>query len=170
MCSTQPVKVLGSDDHGGHAPHMRVPVESLVPLDDALTFEAGAAIACGTGTAWGALERLGDVKGASIAIYGQGPVGLSATLLATACGARVIAVDPEPERLARVREFGAAETIDPRELNAPQAIRDLTDGDGVPLALETSGTIGASNDVLDSLGRWGRGCFVGVGGKFSWTC
>ena len=70
-------------------------------LPDELSFEAGAAISCGTGTAWGALHRLALLGDQTIAVFGQGPVGLSATLLASQMGARVIALDTSEERLQR---------------------------------------------------------------------
>ena len=92
----------------------------LVPLPDALSFETGAAISCGTGTAYGALKRVNLQGGETIAIFGQGPVGLSATQLAAAMGARVIALDISAERRQLAREFGAHEVIDARS-NDPVA-------------------------------------------------
>jgi D-arabinose 1-dehydrogenase-like Zn-dependent alcohol dehydrogenase len=59
--------VYGSGGHGGHARYMKVPVSTLVPLPDALSFVTGAAISCGTGTAWGALRRLNLQGGETIA-------------------------------------------------------------------------------------------------------
>src|SRR5262249_20904833 len=50
--------VFGANGNGGHAKYMKVPVHTLVPLSDALSFVTGAAISCGTGTAYGALKRL----------------------------------------------------------------------------------------------------------------
>ena len=73
-----------------------------MPLPEELSFEEGAAISCGTGTAYQALRRL-DVSGRdTLAVFGQGPVGLSATMLGVAMGARVIAIDVGGER----RELG----------------------------------------------------------------
>ncbi len=93
------ITVYGMTGHGAHAPLMKVPASTLVPMPDAITFEEGAAISCGTGTAYGALKRL-DVSGRdTLAVFGQGPVGLSATMLGAAMGARVIAVDIAKERL-----------------------------------------------------------------------
>src|SRR5689334_3296810 len=89
--------VFGASANGAHARYMLAPVSTLVPLPDQLSFETGAAISCGTGTAYGALKRLNLQGGESIAIFGQGPVGLSATQLAIAMGARVIALDVSPE-------------------------------------------------------------------------
>ena len=75
---------------------MKVPAFTLVPMPESLSFEEGAAVSCGTGTAYGALKRL-DVSGRdTLAVFGQGPVGLSATMLGRAMGARVIAVDISP--------------------------------------------------------------------------
>src|SRR6202049_447428 len=104
--------VYGITGHGGHARYMKVPASTLVPLPDGLSFETGAAISCGTGTAYGALRRVGLSGRDTIAIFGQGPVGLSATQLAVAMGARVIALDISPERRALAREVGANEGID----------------------------------------------------------
>jgi threonine dehydrogenase-like Zn-dependent dehydrogenase len=165
MCTTAPARVFGINDHGAHAPFIRVPVTTLVPLDESLSFEAGAAIGCGTGTAWGGLDRLGDIGGATIAVFGQGPVGLSATLLATARGARVIAIDPAPARLARAQRLGAVAAIDPAKVQASTALRDFTDGAGVPLVIETSGATAATTEALAALAPWGRVCLVGLGGE-----
>ncbi len=76
--------VFGVTAHGAHAPYMKVPARTLVPLPEELSFTTGAAISCGTGTAYGALRRLDLGAGDSIAIFDQGPVGLSATQLASA--------------------------------------------------------------------------------------
>src|SRR5262249_22808629 len=78
---------------GGDANYMKVPVATLVPLPHSLSFATGAAISCGTGTAWGALKRINLQGGETIAIFGQGPVGLSATQFAVVMGARVLAID-----------------------------------------------------------------------------
>src|ERR1700719_4995927 len=123
--------VYGATGHGAHAPHMKVPAHTLVPLPDELSFATGAAISCGTGTAFGALRRMNLSGRDTAAIVGQGPVGLSATQLAAAMGARVIALDVSEQRLARAKDFGADALIDPKliEPNAddPAArIKELT--------------------------------------------
>src|SRR5262249_41613077 len=68
------IGVYGRTVQGGPANYMTVPAFPLVPLPDSLSFEEGAAISCGTGTAYGALKRL-DVSGRdTLAVFGQGPV------------------------------------------------------------------------------------------------
>ncbi len=155
--------VYGMTGHGAHAPFMKVPAGTLVPLPDELGFDEGAAISCGTGTAYGALKRL-DVSGRdTLAIFGQGPVGLSATMLARAMGARVIAVDLAPERRRLATEFGAEAVIDPRAADPVAALRDLTRGEGVEAAVDCTGNPEARIAAVRSAATWGRVCFVGEG-------
>jgi threonine dehydrogenase-like Zn-dependent dehydrogenase len=157
--------VYGVTGHGAHAPYMKVPAYTLVPLPDALSFATGAAISCGTGTAFSALRRM-DLSGAdTIAIVGQGPVGLSATQLAVAMGARVIALDVSAERLARAEEFGADAVIDPKADEPVAAIKALTHGQGADLALDTSGTAEGRITAVRGTRAWGTVCFVGEGGN-----
>jgi len=165
LCQKTSVKVYGNNSHGGHAQYMCVPANTLVPLDDALSFTAGAAISCGTGTAYGALRRMNVSGNDTLAIFGQGPVGLSATQLAAAMGARVIALDISPQRLERARAFGAAETINPSNVDAVAAIRELTHGLGADLTLDTSSSPEARIQAIRALKVWGTCCFVGEGGE-----
>jgi threonine dehydrogenase-like Zn-dependent dehydrogenase len=159
------ITVYGMTGHGGHAPFMLAPAFTCVPLPDALSFEEGASVSCGTGTAYGALKRL-DVSGRdTLAVFGQGPVGLSATMLGRAMGARVIAIDVVPERLTLARELGAEETINARDTDAVKAIHDLTHGEGAETTMDCSGSAEGRLGALQSAGTWGRVAFVGEGGQ-----
>ena len=157
--------VYGSGGHGGHAKYMKVPVSTLVPLPDALSFVTGAAISCGTGTAWGALRRLNLQGGETIAIFGQGPVGLSATQLAVVMGARVIAVDIAAERRKLAQQFGAHEVLDPAVGDVVAAIRDLTHGEGAHKTLDASSAPDARAAAVRAVRSWGTACFVGERGQ-----
>ena len=157
--------VFGSSGHGAHARYMRVPVSTLVPLPEELSFTTGAAISCGTGTAYGALRRLQLQGGETIAIFGQGPVGLSATQLATAMGARVIALDISPERLEMATTFGVAEIINASLDDSVSAIRELTHGEGAHKTLEASSAASARQAAVQAVRSWGIACFVGERGS-----
>ena len=162
MCLRDPV-TYGVNGDGGHADYMRVTPEMLVPLPDELSFEEGAAVACGTGTAFQGLRRL-DVSGRdTLVIFGQGAVGLSGTLLGKAMGARVVAVDITPERLELAERFGADVVLNPRQVDVVSTIAELTYGEGADAALETSGSVQARNDAVGCARIWGRVCFIGIG-------
>lgn len=158
------VRVYGNNDDGGHAAYLKVPANTLVSLPDELSFETGAAVSCGTGTAYAALRRINLTACDTIAIFGQGPVGLSATQLAHAMNARVIAVDVNAQRLKRALEFGADALIDPSRNEPIEALRELTGGTGVDCALETSGAASARVAAVRATKIWGVCCFVGEGG------
>ena len=164
LCIEGVAEVYGTTGHGGHARYMKCPARTLVPLPDELSFDTGAAISCGTGTAWGALHRLGLQGDQTIAIFGQGPVGLSATQLAHAMGARVIALDVSEARLARAKEFGADVLINPKTTEkVPDEIRSLTHGRGAHVSLDTSGAPSARQQAVQCLRTWGKACYVGEG-------
>lgn len=163
MCTSQPARVYGKNEHGAHAPFMAVAATSVLPLPDELSFEAGAAIGCGTGTAWGALDRLGELGGQDVVVVGQGPVGLSATMFATSRGARVIAIDPAADRRQQATRLGADDVLDPSAGDVVEQVRQLTGGRGANAAVETSGVTSGAASALASLAPWGRLCAVGLG-------
>jgi threonine dehydrogenase-like Zn-dependent dehydrogenase len=162
MCKQ--AEVMGTDIHGGNAEYLLAPASTLVELPDELSFEEGAAIACGTGTAYAALKRLDASGRDTLAIFGQGPVGLSATQLATAMGARVIALDPQPERRAMSSAMGASVVLDPTVVDPVEAIRELTHGEGADMTLDCSGQADARVFCARAARPWGKACYVGAHG------
>jgi threonine dehydrogenase-like Zn-dependent dehydrogenase len=158
------ITVYGVTAHGGHAEYLKVPVRTLVPLPEELSFAEGAAVACGTGTAYGALRRMRIAGGDTLAVFGQGPVGLSATVLGNAMGARVIAVENSPERLKLAKDFGADEVIDAAKVNVVDAVKSLTKGEGADLALDCTGAAAARRAAVQCVKTWGTACYVGEGG------
>jgi threonine dehydrogenase-like Zn-dependent dehydrogenase len=153
------ITVYGVTAHGGHAQYLKVPARTLVPLPDELSFVEGAAVSCGTGTAYGALRRMNAVGGSTLAVFGQGPVGISATLLGAKMGMRVIAVEKNAERRALAKQFGADVAVD-----SADSLKELTKGEGVDLALDTTGIAEARIAAIRSAKTWGTVCFVGEGG------
>jgi threonine dehydrogenase-like Zn-dependent dehydrogenase len=156
----------GLDGDGSHADFMKVPAHTLIKLPDSLSFKTGAAISCGTGTAFAAIKRVGLSADDTVAIFGQGPVGLSATMLAKAFGARVIAVDVEPSRLEMAKKFGADFVFNSKEQDAVAAIRELTrNGAGADKSIECSANTSVRRQAIQALRPWGTVGMVGVFGK-----
>lgn len=163
MCEGMVPDIYGWTAHGAHAKYMKCAAHTLVTLPDGLSFEAGAAIACGSGTSYAALRKIQPNASHTVAIFGQGPVGLSGTQFAAAMGARVIALDVNKDRLETARRFGAHETIDPSQVDAVEAIRALTHGRGAHYSIETSGAPQAVGDAIKCLRLWGTAVMVGLG-------
>jgi len=104
----------------------------------------------------------GGVKpGDTIAVVGAGPVGLAAMMTAAIAGAgRIIAVDLAPSRLKHAQRFGATHTVAGGE-DAVQNVLELTDGDGVDVAIEAVG-VPATFDLCTQVVRPG-GTVANVG-------
>src|SRR5437868_724249 len=158
------ITVYGVTAHGGHADYFKVPAKTIVPLPEELSFAEGAAVACGTGTAYGALRRMRIAGGDTLAVFGQGPVGLSATVLGVATGARVIAVETSPERMKLAQEFGADAVIDAKQEDPVDALRELTHGVGVDLALDCTGAAAARRAAVRCAQTGGPPCYGRHGG------
>ncbi len=166
LCLEQPVFYATTRD-GSHAQFMLANDYNIVKLPEGMTFKTAAAVACGTTTAYGAIKRLKLHGEETLAVFGQGPVGLSGTLLGKALGARVIALDISAERRALALKFGADEVIDPLNDDPVEAIRDLTHGEGAHKAMECSSNIDARRQSVECLRAWGTSCLVGVYGDIS---
>ncbi|QEW03811.1 zinc-dependent alcohol dehydrogenase [Microbacterium lushaniae] len=145
---------VGDVVHGmwGHRSDAVVPARALAgrmlpPGADAIlgTFARVGAIALNAVLA--ADVRLGE----SVAIFGQGVIGLLATRLATAAGGHVLAVDTQPARLAMAERFGAAEVVDARDPRGGGAVvRERTNG-GADSAIELSGSDRALHEAVRSV-------------------
>jgi threonine dehydrogenase-like Zn-dependent dehydrogenase len=79
-------------------------------------------------------------------------------------GARVIAVETGAERLKLAGEFGADAAIDASKEDPVQALKDLTHGAGVDLALDCTGAAAARRAAVRCVKTWGTACYVGEGG------
>jgi alcohol dehydrogenase len=140
-----------------HADH------NLVRLPDAMGFPSAAILGCRFATAYRAVVQQGRLgPGEWVAIHGCGGLGLSAVMIASALGARVVAVDVNREALLRAENLGAEHTVD-ASLTEDVAglIRSVTDG-GAQVSLDALGSpVTASNSVL-CLRKRGRHVQVGL--------
>lgn len=159
--------VHGVIAHGAHADYMKVPASCLVPMPEGLSFAGGAAVACGTGTAYGALSRLDISARDTLAVFGLGPVGLSAAQLAAAMGIEVIGVDISADRVERAKDFGVAHAIDGSSTDPVEAIRSLTRGKGVTCAMDCAGGEAPKQQAVRATAPWGRIALVAVGGNLN---
>lgn len=139
---------------------------NLVRLPDDLPYPDAAALGCRFATAFRAVVARGRVAaGEWVAVHGCGGVGLSAVMIAAACGARVVAVDIAAAALEQARRCGAAVCIDPAALTAPgtlpQAVRDATGG-GAHLSIDAAGSPATCAASVQSLRRKGRHVQIGL--------
>lgn len=159
----------GRTHHGGHADRIAVHASACVIMPACLSYEEGAACACGTGTAYDAVKKLNVSGRDTFAIYGLGPVGLSAVLFGVATGARVFAVEPIPYRRELAKHLGCEVVIDPLKTDPVKTIRNLTHGEGADVALDCTGISEPRVNTIQSAKIYGRCCFVGIGEETSFN-
>jgi len=155
-------KVTTFAERGSHA-ELRTPkAEHCWRVPDGLAMNAAAVALVGLGTAGAALFELGQlVRGQTVLITGAtGGVGVGAIQLAHTAGARVIATGSNLASLEGLRRYGLDEPLVIDREPFAQRVRDLTDGRGVDVFLDTVGG-NALQSGLDSL--VGEGCAVMVG-------
>ena len=161
------IEVYGVTAHGAHAPYMKAAADTMVPLPESLSFAAGAAISCGTGTA---IRRAGENALDRSRHAGGVRPGAGRTERGDVRGrdgGGVVALDISRERLALARGFGADECI------------DASDGDPIPMLRSSPGakaspwpSIAAARpqariQAVRSTRTWGTVCFVGEGGTLT---
>ncbi|WP_406275960.1 zinc-dependent alcohol dehydrogenase family protein [Streptomyces sp. NBC_00191] len=137
---------------------------NLVALPDAMSFSTAASLGCRFATAFRAVVAQGRVRpGEWVAVHGCGGVGLSAVMIAAACGARVVAVDVSPDALELARTFGAEVCVDASALGAgvADAVRSAAGG-GAHLSLDALGAPATCVNSVQSLRRQGRHVQVGL--------
>jgi threonine dehydrogenase-like Zn-dependent dehydrogenase len=115
------------------------------------------------GTGWYAAVAAEVKPGSTVAVVGDGAVGLCAVLAARELGAdRVIAMSRHASRARLATEFGATDIVAERGEEGVRGVKELTDGLGADCVLECVGTDEAMRQALDSTRPGGNLSFVGV--------
>ncbi|HEU4840466.1 MAG TPA: zinc-binding dehydrogenase, partial [Ilumatobacteraceae bacterium] len=154
-------RVLALPATGGYASQVAVPAAAVVPIPDNVTAGQAAGLVQSYATMLYAFTRRTTVTaGEWIVVLGAGGgVGLAATDLGTALGARVVACASSADKLALATAAGAAATIAYEDVDLKAAIRDVTGG-GADAVVDPVGGAKAES-ALRSL-RWeGRYLVIG---------
>ena len=136
---------------------------NLVRLPDDMDFQTAASLGCRFATSFRAIVDQGRVVADQwVAIHGCGGVGLSATMIASGLGAKVVAVDIAEEKLELASEVGAVAILNARSTpDVAGAIRDLTSG-GVHVSVDAIGNADVCFQSINSLRKRGRHIQVGL--------
>ncbi len=136
------------------ATHALAPIDRLVPVPEDVSMEhaLGEPLACVTNVARAANPELGD----HVVLIGCGAMGLALlTCLARSTAASVVAVDVMPERLGLARELGATHILNAREVDAREAILEITGGRGADVIIEFTGKP-AGFELASRIVKYGR--------------
>ncbi|MFF0296060.1 S-(hydroxymethyl)mycothiol dehydrogenase [Kitasatospora sp. NPDC004615] len=126
---------------GAFAEKTLVAAGQCTKVDPAASPAAAGLLGCGVMAGLGAAINTGQVgRGDSVAVIGCGGVGNAAVMGARLAGAsRIIAVDVDERKLVTARGLGATHTVNSRETDAVEAIRELTGGNGADVVIDAVG-------------------------------
>ena len=138
--------------------------KNLVKIDQDLDLNLFGPLGCGIVTGAGTvLEGLKPKAGSTIAIYGCGAVGLSAVMAAKIAGCtKIIAVDINEERLKLAIELGATHSINSKNNDIVETIREIT-GRGVDYGVEATGNSFVAKSALSALTNNGELTLIAAG-------
>jgi S-(hydroxymethyl)mycothiol dehydrogenase len=135
-----------------------------VAVDPRARPEAAGLVGCGIMAGFGAAVNTGGVsRGDTVAVFGCGGVGDAAIAASRLAGARrIVAVDIDRRKLDWARDLGATDTVDAREQDPVEAIRALTEGHGVDVAIDAVGSPQTFTQAFYSRDHAGTVVMVGV--------
>ncbi len=164
-CTSPWRRAYGWQRDGGMADYLLAEEKDLVLLPDSLTYTDGAQIACGFGTVYEGLEKIGVSGNDAVLVVGLGPVGLAACMLAKAMRAQqVIGVDTVQERIDLAEAKGLVDHAFVSDAGALNRIKELTGGNGVEKAVDCSGNTHGRQLAVRATRKWGRIVLIGEGG------
>jgi len=154
--------MLGNHVDGGYAEYVRAPAKDAFALPDEIPLAEASIIADALTTPYHAVVNRGRVRpGDAVVVVGCGGIGLNVVQMATAVGARVVAVDVVEEKLEWARRLGAADTVHaPSVERVDKAVRRATGG-GADVAFEAVGKAVTQEQALACLKTGGRLVLVG---------
>jgi propanol-preferring alcohol dehydrogenase len=156
------VRQHGFSIDGGFAEYLKTPGVNLCKVPDHVPLEHACILGDAVATSYHAITKRAQVRpGTTLALVGVGGVGLHALQMAKMAGGWVIAVDVNDARLALARTLGADAVVDARSGPFHEAVRELTDGQGVDVVLEFVANQQTLPSSYLSVKRAGRLVFVG---------
>ncbi|MGO9862472.1 MAG: zinc-dependent alcohol dehydrogenase family protein [Terriglobales bacterium] len=158
-------RAYGWQRDGGMADYMVAEEKDLIALPDRLSYADGAQVACGFGTVYEAIEKIGINGNHAVLITGLGPVGLAAAALCRKLGApMIIGIDVLPERLQLAKDLGLCDVVLSAASGNVAQVKELTGGYGVERALDCSAHATARATAIRATRKWGKIVFIGEGG------
>jgi threonine dehydrogenase-like Zn-dependent dehydrogenase len=163
--STEYRRAYGWQRDGGMAEYLLAEEKDLIQLPDSLTYLDGAQVACGFGTVYEALQKIGIDGNHAVLITGLGPVGLAAGALCRKLGAeKIIGIDISGERRDIALRLGLCDFVLAAGPDNVNEVRKLTGGNGVERAVDCSGQADARAVAIRATRKWGKMVMVGEGG------
>lgn len=167
-CKSPLRQAYGWQRNGGMAPYILCDEKDLIALPDELTYKDGAQVACGFGTVYEAIEKIGISGNDAVLVTGLGPVGLAALMLCKAMGAtKLIGVEGNPYRIELAKKLGLVDYVFEPGEDTVEQIKAVTGGHGVERAIDASASDSGRQTAVRATREWGKIALVGEGNTMS---
>ena len=159
-------RAYGWQRDGGMAEYMLAEEKDLIHLPDTLSYTDGAQVACGFGTVYEGLEKVGISGNDAVLITGLGPLGLATGALCRKLGAqKIIGIDVVETRMKLALDLGLCDEVLRSGPDNVADVRRLTGGQGVERAVDCSANDAARATAIRATRKWGRIVLLGEGGR-----
>jgi threonine dehydrogenase-like Zn-dependent dehydrogenase len=163
-CTSEYRRAYGWQRDGGMAEYLLAEEKDLVYLPDELSYSDGAQVACGFGTVYEGLEKIGISGNDDVLITGLGPVGLATAMLSRAMGAeKIFGIEIIDDRISIAENLGLFDEVIKAGEDNVQQIKDLTGGHGVEKSVDCSANNQARLVCIQATRKWGKIAFIGEG-------
>jgi len=167
-CTSTFRRAYGWQRDGGMAEYLLAEEKDLVYLPEELTYSDGAQVACGFGTVYEGLEKIGVNGNDSVLITGLGPVGLATAMLSRAMGAdKIYGIEAVDERIKIAKKLDLFDNVIKADSDNFDEIKNLTNGNGVEKSVDCSGNDKARLTCIKATRKWGKIVLIGEGGTVS---
>ena len=161
---------VGREVDGGYAEYIKLPARNFIRLPEGLDYKQYPAeigvVADAIATPYKVVRRARIEAGETVAVFGAGGgLGIHMIMVARWARARVIAIDVAPTKFDACREAGADDVIDASRENVAEALLDLTQGQGVDVAVDFVSASSTLEAGAQALGRGGRLVTLGGAGE-----
>jgi threonine dehydrogenase-like Zn-dependent dehydrogenase len=169
-CSSPLRAAYGWQRDGGMAEYVLCDEKDLVELPDELTYTDGAQVACGFGTVYEAIQKVGVSGNDNVLVVGLGPVGLATLMLCRSLGAqKLIGIEGNPVRIELAKKLKLADhVLSPSDKNVEEVLA-LTNGKGVERSFDASANDKGRATAIRAARQWGKIAFVGEGGTVNFN-
>lgn len=170
-CTSPYRAAYGWQRDGGMAPYIVAEEKDCVLLPDELTYTDGAQIACGFGTVYEGLDRIGISGNDAVLVVGLGPVGLAALMLAKALGANhLVGVDTIKERCDLALSLGIADQVFVSgDDTLKQVVATTYQNQGFERTVDCSGNTHGRQLCIRATRKWGKMVMLGEGGTMEFN-
>jgi L-iditol 2-dehydrogenase len=155
-------QIFGMHRPGALAEYVNVPLHALVPWPEGMPAEH-AALAEPLGNGVHVVNLVRDLRPRTVLVIGAGPIGLLAQQAFQALlGATTYAADLSDARLAVAQRVGADRVFNPRTTDLVQAVRDLTEGEGVDVVVDAVGAGVTKKQAVQAARPGGAVVWIGL--------